>query len=242
MGGNVTKNKLIFGIKVCINTYKGLHGKVKKLFPIWQENITSTVEYYFGVKNGVLEIAFRGSDRSKEAQSKVTGFFKKLFLAWRDWAQNLDFNGIDIDGGTIHQGTYEDYIKVKRHCFDEIKKYKKIVIEGHSRGAMLAGVLCYFAKKNFPDKDIQGVAYAPAKFMSKHFKEAMKDFYTIINGEDWIPKLPWHKFKHMGKVIRIGFRVPIILWIPFIRVIGAGTSHPPLEYLKQLKKYTKMIP
>lgn len=209
------KELLMVGMQACINSYKGKHGKVEKIFDYWQENVYGNVEYYFGEKNDELWIVFRGSDD------------------WKDWVQNFDTNGIDINSGTMHQGTYEDHIKVSRHCLSEIKKNKKVFITGHSKGGMQALILYYFAKLNYPSKDITCLAYAPAKTMSKRFLDFMKDAYTIINGEDYICKLPQWKFKHMGKIIRIGKR-DLLLWIPFIRIIGVK-DHYPEKYLKEIQ-------
>lgn len=217
------KKDIIQACQLCINTYGGKHGKVKKILDHVEAWEIKNIEFYLGYKGNTGYIIFRGTDE------------------WKDWAQNLETKSIDITNGQMHLGFYEDHTRIQKACFKFIRQWDKIIITGHSKGADQAEILHYFAKLNFPDKDIQCIAVAPAKCMSKHYKDDMKNIYTIINGEDYICKIPFWKFRHMGKVIRIGKR-NFFFWIPFLRILGAWKYHPPIEYLKQMKKYSKIIP
>jgi len=236
------KSFLIKCIQACINSYEGKHGKVKKIFDVWQKNVKDNIEYYFGIKNNVLNIVFRGSDKSEESQKGLKGWFKRLFAGWKDWAQNLDTHSIDVDGGEMHLGIFEDNMKIQRHCENQIKKYDTINIIGHSKGAMQAGVLSYFMQKLFPKKDIQPVLVAPAGFISKKLLKALDNAIVIMNGEDFICKIPQWKFVKAWKFkrfIHIG-KQNIGLKIPLIRAIGAK-DHYPQKYLESMKKYNKVI-
>lgn len=234
------KNDLIRCIQLCINSYEGSHGKTKKILEDQQKHVLGNTEFYTGHISDVGYVVFRGSDKSKEAQKNAKNDLDKLIMEWKDWIQNFETKGIDIDGGEMHLGFYEDFIKTKKQCYSTIKRYKKIVITGHSKGACQAILLAYFAKKDYPNKFIDCVAVAPAKCMTKHYKDFMSEIYTIINSEDFVCKIPHFKFKHMGKIIRIGKRNPLF-WAPIIRIGGAMRYHPPQDYLKEMKKYNKDI-
>lgn len=211
------KELLINGAQGCINTYEGKHGKVEKLYDeVKKITVHKYIQFYFGYKNGKLHIDGRGSDE------------------WKDWGQNLNTDSIDIDVGQIHTGFFEDHLRIFDICAKECEKFNEIQIIGHSKFGSQTELLYYFLKKMFVKKIITGIAYAPAKCMSKEFKPYMRDLITVINGEDYITKLPQWKFSHMGKIIRVGNRNPL-MWIPFIRMFGS-LDHYPQRYLENIKK------
>lgn len=213
----MTKKKLLFCIQACINCYNGEHGEVKKIFEITEQHDIDNVEFYFGFSNKKLYIVFRGTDEKK------------------DWKQNFDIKSIDIMGGKIHLGFFEDYQKTMRIIYKEIHNYQNIVITGHSKGACQAIVQTFMAQKYFPKKHIECIAVAPAKCISKKINEQLKNTYSIINGDDYICKIPPFKFRHAGKVIKIGKRT-VCGKIPIVRICGVKDHYPQL-YLENMKKF-----
>jgi hypothetical protein len=238
----IMKGYLLFCIQLCINTYEGTHGKVKKITDTWKKNVMKNVEYYFGAKDRILHICFRGSDNSKESQKGLTGKIKKFFAGWKDWIQNLDTHSIDVDEGEMHLGFFEDHRKIERHCFREAEKYTDIIITGHSKGADQALLLYYFLRKRFPNKNVRCVAVAPAKCFCRRLAKHFQDCYFIMNGEDFICKIPQWKFynvKKMKKFIHIG-KKNFFFKIPLIRA-GGVIDHYPQKYLENMKKHEKVI-
>jgi len=213
----MTKKEGIRIIQGCINTYEGKHGKIKKITDTWEKfEVNENIEYYIGMKEGTMYIFLRGSDE------------------WKDWAQNLDTNSIDIDDGQMHLGFFEDNKRIEDHCYLAMKGVQKIVIAGHSKGAAQALILTYFAQKKFPGKDIYCVAVASPKCMSKKLIARVKNTVVIINGEDYVTKIPFWKFNHPN-IIRIGKR-NLFFMIPFIRMAGAWVYHWPQKYLEEWLK------
>jgi hypothetical protein len=219
------KNFLLDCIQLSINSYEGKHGKIVEILDTWEKNVVNeNIEFYFGTKNGALYIVIRGSDE------------------WKDWQQNLDTHSIDIDEGEMGLGFFEDNQRIQSLCFFKAKTFKNIIITGHSKGACQALMLYYFMKKEYPDKNIECVAIAPAKCVSKELVEYFNNVYVIMNGEDYICKIPFWKFanlKKFKKFVRIG-KWNLFFKIPLFRIIGA-IDHYPQKYLKNMKKYTKVI-
>lgn len=233
------KKMLKFNIQACINSYEGAHGKVRNIFDTWDKRIKDNIEYYFGVQRDILYVVFRGTDRSKESQKGIKSKFKKFFLSWRDWIQNFDTHSIDIGGGKMHLGFFEDNQKIQHDCVMKMKKYDNIVITGHSKGACQALLLYYFARKVYKNKQMLCFAFAPAKCskgLKKGFSE--KEVYVIINQEDFVCKIPQWKFEHVGKIIRFKTKnifFKVLFKIPFVRAGGAWMYHRPQKYLELIK-------
>jgi len=222
--------------QACINSYEGKYGEVVEIFETWEKHVVRNVEFYFGVICGIGHIIVRGSDRSTEGQKGLKSWFKRFLFSWKDWFQNLDTHSIDVKEGKMHLGIYEDHIKIFALCREFVTKYKTNILIGHSKGAMQALALYFFLKDVYKNIKFRCIAEAPAKTFSKKLKKYFPEdeVVTIINGEDFITKLPQWKFSHVGKIVRIGKR-NIFMNIPFVRAV-AVMDHYPNKYLDNINK------
>ena len=217
-------------IQACINSYEGKHGKVITLFEKWVRVVYKEyIEYYFGYEGDTVYLVFRGSDEKK------------------DWQQNLDTASFDIEDGEMQRGTLEDWFRIEKDILSVLENYKKIVITGHSRGAMLALVANYFAAEL--KKEIVCVAVAPAKVISKELLHYYYNAYVIMNGEDIVCKQPFWKFadlKQFKNFIRIGkqnifFKIPVLrLGLAWLTEKIGINDHEPELYLKNWLEYEKL--
>jgi hypothetical protein len=139
-------------------------------------NTTSDFEiaaYYVYELNGNLWVAIRGA----------TGLIDFLTCG--------EFNETTTNLGTFHNGSYQASVYV----YERVKKYiashqGTIYVAGHSYGGTVAPVLATLILADFPDKDINALAYAPIPMMdnvtSAKYKERM---VSVVNDVDLVPTL-----------------------------------------------------
>ena len=122
---------------------------------------------------------------------------------------------------------------------DKIKRYNILICEGHSKAHTLAAYTLLDRQYNNPDIKPEyniGITEGGPRMGNKAFADSFDKrvpyFFRIVNGEDYVTKVPLsiQLYWHFGKLIHVGLYNPGC-WIPVIRLFG-NLYHYPMKYLK----------
>ena len=256
MSAEKLKELFIFISQGIINTYKSKWGKIIKIFDKVEWFEIDNVEGYFGWLDNepdTIYLLFEGSDEKKDwwQNFKIwiklkTNNIKNLFLKnVKEENKNsliVPYGNIDSDI-KVAKGFIEDYFKIRNFIQEKLKGYKKIISGAHSKGHTLTGYSLLdfqFNNPDFPKENLIGITEGGPRMGNKAFCDSFNKrvpyFFRIVNGEDYVTKVPLNIqfYWHFGIKIHIGFYNPIC-WIPFIRPIG-GLYHYPKKYIKNIGK------
>lgn len=209
----MNKNFLLFSCQACINSYKGLWGKVEHIFNIEKDFKNNKVEGFFGYKDDVLYIVFQGT------------------IEFQDWVDNFKFKKAEFKNGLVHKGFLEQYLQIRNIIFSNLN-YKKIITTGHSLGGSLATLCAFDIKDIFPEKDVQSVTFGCPRTVDFEFSERYNELipftYRVVNGDDLVPKFPknFMNYCHVGKKVEIGRNK----WYKLFSI----SDHDPRNYLGEL--------
>lgn len=238
--------------QVCIDTYKGEHGRVKNVLKNVTKIDTGRVEADIGILDDKYTVvAFRGSDGFEDWRSNLD--FKKI-LFYPEYDNKIKVHrGFceqwgEIQPRLVHSLFYDYYFLLcERHGL-----LNPLLITGHSLGGALATLcsLCWSSPhiKSFnPSGCVTfGSPRVGNKAFVKHYNSRMKEqnifSLRIVNGEDSICKVPtsWMGFRHVSSKVKIGRPLAkrlgfetILAW-PFIKIFGNIFDHYPERYLKNI--------
>lgn len=235
------KDLLIKVTQACINSYQGKHGKeddtIYKNVKTYEKKYKShLVEYDIAeINKDVAMIIFRGSYGKCDWRDNFR--FKKIVIPF--------INDKKIKG---HEGFVKQYEVVRTDIHEHLisgrlKKYRELVICGHSLGGALANQCSLDLKLYFKDIHISCITLGaprvgnPAfvKLCKKHLPGAIR----IVNGADMVTKVPptIMGFKHFGILLTVGARS--IFWKiihPKLAVSGNPFDHYPERYMKHTKE------
>ena len=239
-----------------INTYKGKWGKVIEQLDRYEWFVFDNVEGFFGWKDNepnTIYLLYEGSDEKKDWLQNIkiwiklkVNNIKNLFLK-NEKEQDKNFlispyGNLESDI-RVAKGFIEDYFKVRKFVQEKLKGYEIIKGGAHSKGHTLLGytfVDFAFNNPDFPKENLIGVTEGGPRMGNKAFADSFNKrvpyFFRIVNGEDWITKIPLNIqfYWHIGIKVHIGLYNPGC-WIPFVRMFGSF-YHYPLKYLKNIKK------
>jgi hypothetical protein len=201
-----TKIRIFNATQLCLNSYHGNHGKVKK--------ISENEEFFeFKDKKDTMDIgtAYDGSD---------------IYLCFQgsqeksDWMRNIDKEMIDLDDySKVHEGFFEHFYKFREEIsvkIDELLRYdfEKIVICGHSLGGALAVLCCseLMFKKYFEYHErVVCVTLGSPRVGNIHYEtffNSVFECYRLVYGSDAVTRIPkftfWSWYYHVGKKIQLG--------------------------------------
>ena len=143
-----------------------------------------------------------------------------------DWVTDLEFTEKETEYGVYHAGFFNASMYVYENAKPWIAEAKTpIYCVGHSYGASVATVLSTLIMHDFPEKDTNCVAFAPAVAMSQ---EVNATYYNKIvcfyNHNDIIPTLSvpnvYERFKWV-----FTFSYPEEKVVEIIRTVISGIEH-----------------
>lgn len=151
----------------------------------------------------------------------------------KDWFNNLKkWKTPFINNTKVHCGFLDHLNYVYDDIINEIKKYKKINIIGHSLGGaisvLLGSKLCYL--NNSISCNV--VTYGSPRVGDKKFKELCNSQLTnfncfrVYNKRDIVTKLPYIGFHHIGLKKKIKTK-----HVPFYKI---KKNHSMITYMKSL--------
>jgi hypothetical protein len=154
------------------------------------EFIDSKCWIFIDDKNGVLYIAFRGSDSLVDLLNNLNCLPKQ----YKDY-------------GKVHAGYFHYYASVKTDVAKYVQKLRKhvknVIVTGHSA----AGPMAILSSLDIADlnKPVQCVTFgappmADMSFALAHMNKVPNTF-RVVNVEDFAPKLPLPGLCHVGKPI-----------------------------------------
>lgn len=112
--------------------------------------------------------------------------------------------------GIFHEGAYKSAL----YTFDSVKsyieKYEKIYFTGHSLGGTIAPILATIVNYEYPNKDVNCIAFAPIPMMDNQTEARMHDkIATIVYDVDMVPTLSVPNF-----YMRFQFLIPLFKHVP----------------------------
>ena len=185
-----------------------------------------------------------------------------------DWWRNLQFKKVKIDKGVkMHKGFYLQLKEVLKIVTQEILDYPKqdkLIITGHSQGAVLAIGLIYYLSSEIIELYGKPILApdAPPRVGNKKFINIVMSKVSqcrwYVNGADSVVKVPfalptvkflwtmsknpyWMNYRHMPTKIKIGQKLSlkeVLLYIPR-KIIGNPMDHKPQRYLINKRKFSK---
>ena len=108
-----------------------------------------------------------------------------------DYLSCTEFSEITTELGTFHEGFYNASLNTLRQARKYIEEFDgTIYITGHSYGASVAPIEYVLLKNEFPNKDLNCMAFGPVSSMDKVTADKYKDrIVTVINHLDAVPTL-----------------------------------------------------
>jgi hypothetical protein len=141
----------------------------------------------------ILLIAFRGSLGAKDWVTNLNGYSVK----WSNYSQQNNENAIEV-----HQGFADSFKMFENEInntfsIDEMSKYDKIILTGHSLGGALATIMyAYLTDQGLKNKLIAYTFGSPAvgnkQFSQKY--DLQGNFYRVRNDRDIIPFASYFAF------------------------------------------------
>jgi predicted lipase len=222
----------------CVNTYKGLYGKVREgVFDSELYVDHNGVELIEGRKDGVMYIVFRGTD----------GLF--------EWISNFQFFKRDIPyEGTnpkikVHSGFMDQYRFIRDYVHDSVEAFinkggKQIIISGHSRGAATATLCAVDIQFVYGDRlEIACVPVASPRVGNREFKRSydkrVPDTYRYVYRNDIVTKVPTlcMGFVHVAKKLWLSEpkrRNKILYFWKYL--LGDHKDHYPEKYADDMEE------
>lgn len=225
-----------------INSYKGRHGKVKKIFTSETFHYDGQCDWIEGYRRGVLYIVFEGT-HNKTGWRHDFQYFQMPFTVLRSGIQ-------------VHRGLYRgEYLPISGDIVATVKKHNgPIVITGHSLGGAVAILCAAHIKTFFPDKDISCVFTGPRvgdTTFKKDYKALAIPTVGFIYKNDPVPHVPprvifgkkaggkfWQfiRYRHVYRLTRLGKRSLADWWRYFTDKSFIGGDHEPVHYLQEIAK------
>ena len=229
-----------FVMQLCVNSYKGEYGEVKKGI-ITQIAIfdKGNVQGFMGTKDDVLYIVFEGTNGVRDWLDNSKFFQKKLKKSF-SMQKELQFQ----KNSKVHYGFYDQYMRVEEDIKQRIyeKKYKKIVCTGHSLGGALA-TLCAFWVSSFHES-VECVTFGSPrvgnKYFTKMFNWRIPNSRRYVYKNDLIAKLPllwlFYSYRHVSSKVSLGKKKS--WWRKLLRpistAVGSIQDHYPQRYLEAI--------
>jgi predicted lipase len=159
----------------------------------------------------------------KTADIIINSFKQYICVVFRgsreavDWRRNAQFCQHKIKGNiAIHIGfckqlfTNNLFVNVYSqlwHCL-ELNPTYKLFITGHSSGGAIATLFGYLISKELTERKIQIVSFASPRIGNLAFKRDFKQrtnlkHWRITNQHDFVPRIPYFGFHHVGEKIYI---------------------------------------
>lgn len=210
--------------QLCINSYKGKHGKVEIVpgvsDPVWYKK--DHTEFYTCEDEDTFYVVFQGSNGSA------------------DWIDNLDFKQVELctKPVKVHDGFLRQWCKISRKV-EEVRLFtnKKIICTGHSLGGALATIASYL--KNFDCVTFGSPKVGNKKFKKYYNQDREQRRYVFEN--DIVTKVPFRymlfwKYYHVGEKIQLGKKTKLldIIKHPIKYLKGSKEDHRPQNYLEAL--------
>jgi len=222
-------------MQACINEYDGEYGKVRKVYDLRKKFKKDHVQGSFGWidgEPGTIYINFCGSKELLDWWDNFK-FWKKNFWTEKQWKKIIPYECMESKI-KVHAGFIGQWKQVRSIIHEEIQKYNKIIVTGHSLGGAIAN-LCVLDIQYFnPDKELSVITFgAPDvgnKYFVKSFNKRIKNSKQYINGDDIVTKVPpWlFGYRKVIKVIKIG----VSHW--YFKISGTHLDHYPRKYIKNM--------
>lgn len=188
------------------------------------DDVPCGVQCYIRRRNGVLTIAFRGTDTKA------------------DWRRNFLFCKKTIPYGNnaskirVHAGFLSAYkcdsVRGRLHAL-MTREVTSVRVTGHSLGAAMAVLCAVDLQYNFPDRPCEVVLFGCPRVGNRAFARSYDrrvfNTYRVENGNDIVTKVPLAMmgYRHVGAKIHVGKpRSPAVSF----------RAHYPTQYLSALNK------
>lgn len=108
-----------------------------------------------------------------------------------DFVSCAEFNETTTDYGTFHLGAYKSALFTLKGARSYIESFNgTIYFTGHSFGATVAPINAIICSKDYPQKDINGIAFAPIPMVDDTTNAKYREkLATIVNDVDLVPTL-----------------------------------------------------
>ena len=154
------------------------------------------VEGFCGEKNGILYVAFQGTNPNEK----------------QDILDDLNFKKINLGNKIkVHAGFYKQWLIIKPFITDKIKNNVKVIFTGYSLGGALAVLASYEMKQFYTvQKSIGCVTFASPKVggesFVKKFNSILIDIKQYKHKKDPVTLLPcwWMGYSYTSKQIKFG--------------------------------------
>ena len=212
--------------QACINTYKGQHGKVKKVFDNPIEFSSGDVSGHYAIVDDTIYIVYQGSHGRSDWMDNLK-FWKKEVKKVKPYG-NADS---DIE---VHAGFMEQYKQIRDiiHVIVKSNNRSEIIVTGHSLGGAIACLCSVDINYCFPDKFISCVTFGSPRVGNKAFADSFNkrvpNSWRYVNGDDIVPKVPMviMFYYHVDKLVNIGKK-------KFYKILS-WEDHEPERYLKNI--------
>jgi hypothetical protein len=198
-----------------------------------------------------LFIIFCGSDNDRGLAKGKKG----------DWGYNLDFKQVVLANNKkwnndkfvnpyekvnpkikVHRGFLECYLKVRDKILKKAKqkKYKYIVIAGHSLGGGITQACAIDIQYNLPEKDITAVPISSPRFGNsafvKSYNKRVPHTYRLVHANDMVTKVPPMWMGYRG--VKFLFHFDKAGWWHIItNFFGNPLDHYPHLICEDIEKY-----
>ena len=159
-----------------------------------EETNTLGVAHEYGSR---LFFAFRGSQiQQSEIDRRLNFRFQPVPLPFAHTPEPV----------RVHRGFLEKYLSVRDeiHAIAEGSDRPEITVAGHSGGGALAALTYFDLKRSFPNRRLQAVTFGMPRVFNRAGAAIIDRnpdrFLRVVNGDDFIPRLPLRifGFRHAG--------------------------------------------
>ena len=219
--------------------FKDMKVKKLKVFDKIEDFSNSFCQGYFGFKDSqphTLFIIFMGSSEPEDWD------FNFNFWKRRVTSKDLETPYSNVNPLIkVHRGITDYYLLVRDVILKKAKKYKKLVVSGHSLGGGATILASVDLKFNYPGKDLLSIPVSAPRIGNAKFRDSynkrVPNTYRVWYGNDTVTHVPPFiaGFRHVGIAVHLGNH-----WWEFWKILTWVWDHYPQRVLEALKKEWKV--